>query len=179
MSHVCTRQLQCEPWMWEHLVQEHAIALGQAINVSTCKNYGSALNSYLLFVCMYDMPVEPTPDTLSLYTVFTCHHIKPDSIDTYLSSICHQLELYFPNIWEILKSRLVHCTLEGCKCLRGSPTICKRALTIADLNTVCIAHSFQPSHDDHLFCTQLCISFFVLMCLLPGRMTLSFVTHKR
>ena len=63
---------------------------------------------------MHNMPVEPTPDTLSLYTVFMCHYIKPDSIDTYLSGIFHQLEPYFPNVQEICKSRLVHCTLEGC-----------------------------------------------------------------
>lgn len=111
------------------------------------------------------MPVEPTSDTLSLYTVYMCHHIKPDSVDTYLSGICHQLEPYFPNIREVQKSRLVHRTLEGCKRLRGTPTVHKRALTIADLNTVCLAHSSHPTHDDLLFCTQLCVGFFALMRL--------------
>ena len=164
-SHVRTWQPLHELWSQECLVRECVIALGQAIDVSTWKNYGLALNSYLLFVRMHNMAVKPTTDTLSLYTVYMCHHIKPDSVNTYLSGICHQLEPYFPNVWEIRKSRLVHCSLEGCKRLWGSPTVCKRALTIADLNTVCIAHSLHPTHDDLLFCTQLCVGFFALMRL--------------
>ena len=35
-----------------------------------------------------------------------CHHIKPDSVDTYLSGICHQLKPYFPHVHEIRKSKL-------------------------------------------------------------------------
>jgi hypothetical protein len=165
MSHVRARQPQWEPWSREWLVRERAIALGQAIDVSTWKNYGSVLNSYLSFVRMHDMPVELTPDTLSLFSVYMCHHIKPDSVDTYLSGICHQLEPYFPNVREIHKSHLVHHTLEGCKRLRRTPTIRKRALTISNLNTVCMAHSDHPVHDDLLFCSQLCVGFFALMRL--------------
>ncbi|KAF8229288.1 hypothetical protein L208DRAFT_1482325 [Tricholoma matsutake] len=169
VSHVCSRQLLWEPWTHEHLVRERAIALGQAIDVSTWKNYGSALNSYLSFMRMHTMPVEPTAETLSLYTVYMCHHIKPDSVDTYLLGICHQLEPYFPNVQEIRKSRLVHRTLEGCKRLRGTPTIRKCALTIGNLNMVCESYAPNRTHNDLLFCMQLCISFFALMHL--GEMT--------
>ncbi|KAF8222972.1 hypothetical protein L208DRAFT_1412573, partial [Tricholoma matsutake] len=130
LSHVHARQPIWEPWTRERLVRERAIALGQAIDVSMWKNYGSALNSYLSFICMHNMSVEPTLDTLSLFTVFMSHHIKPNSIDTYLSSICQQLEPYFPYVRKARKSRLVHHTLQGCKHLRGTPTSHKRALTI-------------------------------------------------
>jgi len=164
LSQVHPWQPAQEPWMWEHLVCKQAIALGQVIDVSTWKNYGSALNSYLSFVYMHDMPVEPTAETLSLYTVYMCHHIKPDSVDTYLSGICHQLEPYFPDVWQIRKSHLVHQTLDGCKCLQGSPTVQKQALTIADLSMVCDMYSHNHTHN-LLFCTQLCVSFFALMCL--------------
>ena len=169
ISHVRARQPMRKPWSRERLLRERAIALGQAIDVSTWKNYGSALNSYLSFVRMHDMSVEPTPDSLSLFTVYMCHHIKPDSVDTYLSGICQQLEPYFPHVREIRKSRLVHRTLQGCKRMRGSPTIRKRALTIDDLNTVCESYSHNPSHDDLLFRTQLCVGFFALMRL--GKLT--------
>ncbi|KAF8226878.1 hypothetical protein L208DRAFT_1406309 [Tricholoma matsutake] len=125
ISQVCAQQPVREPWSRERLLRERAIALGQAIDVSTWKNYGSALNSYLSFVHMHNMPVEPTPDSLSLFTVYMCHHIKPDSMDTYLSGICQQLEPYFPHVREIRRSRLVHPTLQGCKHLRGTPTIRK------------------------------------------------------
>lgn len=135
-SHIRARQPLREPWSRERLVRERAIALGQAIDISTWNNYGSALNSYLSFIRMHNLPVEPTADTLSLYTVYMCHHIKPGSVDTYLSGICQQLEPYFPSVRDVRKSRLVHRTLQGCKRLRGTPTTRKRALTIDDLSTV-------------------------------------------
>jgi hypothetical protein len=164
-SHLRARQPIWEPWTWECLVREHAIALGHAIDISTWNNYGSALNSYLCFIRIHNMPVEPTADTLSLYTVYMCHHIKPKFVDTYLSGICQQLEPYFPEVQEIRKSRLVHRTLEGCKRLRGIPTTCKRALTIVDLESVCAAYQPNPTHHDMLFCAQLCVGFFALMRL--------------
>jgi hypothetical protein len=164
-SHVRARQPIREPWSRERLVRERAIALGQAIDVSTWNNYGSALNSYLTFVRLHNIPVEPTADTLSLYTVYMCHHIKPDSVDTYLSGICQQLEPYFPHVRAARKGRLVHRTLEGCKRLHGTPTIRKRALTIDDINNVCSSYNNNSSHDDLLFCTQLCVGFFALMRL--------------
>jgi len=71
------------------------------------------------------MPVDPTPDALSLFTVYMCHHIKPDSIDTYLSGIFQQLKPYFPHVCKVRRSHLVHCTLQGCKQLRGTLTIHK------------------------------------------------------
>jgi hypothetical protein len=164
-SHIRARQPLREPWSRERLVRERAIALGQAIDVSTWNNYGSALNSYLSFIRLHNFPVEPTADTLSLYTVWMCHHIKLDSVDTYLSGICQQLEPYFPRVHEARKGRLVHRTLEGCKRLRGTPTIRKRALTFDNLNTVCASYENNSSHDDLLFCTQLCVGFFALMRL--------------
>jgi hypothetical protein len=164
-SHVRALQLLREPWSREQLVRERAIALGQAIDTSTWNNYGSALNSYLTFVRLHNFPVEPTADTLSLYMVWMCHHIKPDSVDTYLSGICQQLEPYFPHVRHHRRGRLVHRTLEGCKCLRGTPTTRKRALTIGDLNTACSSFGNTGSHNDLLFLAQLCVGFFALMRL--------------
>ena len=165
ISHVHARQPIRDPWTQERLIRERAIALGQAIDTSTWNNYGSALNSYLTFVCLHNLPVEPTANMLSLYTVWMCHHIKPDSVNTYLSGICQQLKPYFPHVQEIRKGQLIHRTLEGCKCLWGTPTIRKRALMIDDLNIVCRSFNNASSHDDLLFCTQLCVGFFALMRL--------------
>ena len=105
-SGVKSRQRRHLAWTRECLLRERALALGQAIDISTWKNYGSALNSYLTFVRIHDFPVEPTADTLSFFTVFMCHHIKPDSVDSYLSGICQQLEPYFPSVREVRKSML-------------------------------------------------------------------------
>ncbi|KAF8222356.1 putative retroelement protein [Tricholoma matsutake] len=161
-SHIRAWQPHQEPWSQECLICEHAIALGQAINVFTWNNYGSTLNSYLTFFQLHDMSMELTPDMLSLYTVYMRHHIKPKSMDTYLSGICSQLEPYFKHVHEACNTCLVHCTLKGCKRLWGTPTC---ALTITDLVFVCTGFHSNPTHDDTLFCAQLCIGFFALMHL--------------
>ena len=139
--------------------------LGQAINNSTWKNYSSALNSYLNFIKLHKFLVEPTPDTLSLFTVYMCHHIKPISITTYLSGICQQFKPYFPQVHSACNSALVHHTLQGCRCLSATPTTRKRALTLGNLETVVNTLTDSPNYDDHLFLAQLLTGFFALFCL--------------
>ena len=170
-SGVWSKQKHRLAWTREHLLWEHAIALGQAIDISTWKNYGSALNSYLTFVCIHNLPVEPTADSLSFFTVFMCHHIKPDSVDTYLSGICQQLEPYYPSVRHIHKSIICKCTFAGCKRARGTPTKRKRALTLHDLQIVIDHYATSTSHDDLLFVSQLLTGFFALMRL--GDLTVS------
>jgi len=106
----------------ERLRHEWALALGEVIDLSTQKSYGSAFNSYLNFVPMHHLPVEPTDDTLSLFTVYTSHYIKPDSVNSYLSGICHQLEDFFPDVRKARSSPLVRRTLRGCLRMKGTPT---------------------------------------------------------
>ena len=158
-------------WCRERLLRKCSIALGQAIDISTWENYGSALNSYLTFVHIHNFPVEPTADTISFFTVFMCHHIKPDSVDTYLSGICQQLKPYFPAVRDIHKSILCKRTLTGCKHLRGVPTKWKWALTLHDLHLVINHYSNSTSHDNLLFVSQLITGFFALMRL--GELTVS------
>ena len=125
--------------------------LGQAINNSTWKNYSSALNSCFNFIKLHKFPVEPTPDTLSLFTVYMFHHIKPTSVATYLSGICQQLEPYFLQVHSACKSALVHCTLQGCRHLSATPTTSKHTLTLANLETVVNTLTDSPDDDDQLF----------------------------
>ena len=153
------------PWTRERLERERAIALGQSIDSSTWNNYSSALNSYLEFIKIHNLPVDPTPDTLSFFTVFMSFHIKPDSVDTYLSGICQQLEPYFPDIRKNRKSPLVQRTLEGCKRIRAIPTSRKRALTMDNLCYVVAYYADSTDHDDLLFVAQLLVGFFALMRL--------------
>jgi len=148
----------------ECLFQEQAIALGQAIDNSTWKNYSSALNSYLNFVKIHNFPLNPTLETLSLFTVYMSHHIKP-----YLSGICQQLEPYFPNVHSARNSALVHCTLQGCRWLHAIPTCCKCALTLGNLETVINSLNNSNDYDNHHFLAQLLTGFFALVCL--GKMT--------
>jgi hypothetical protein len=169
-SGVKSKQKPRPAWTRERLLHERSLALGHAIDTGTWKNYGSALNSYLTFVRIHDLPVEPTPDTISFYTVFMSHYVKPDTVDTYLSGVCHQLEPYFPSVRQIRKSMLCKRTLTGCKRLRGVPTKRKRALTLQDLLLVINHYSNSEKHDDLLFVSQLITGFFALMRL--GELTI-------
>ena len=165
ISGIRSKQPVREPWTRDRLERERAIALGQAIDASTWSNYSSALNSYLDFVKNHNFSADPTPDTLSFFTVYMSHHIKPDSVDTYLSGICQQLEPYFPDVRQNRKSPLVRRTLDGCKRLRAIPTSRKRALTLDDLRVVIHHYAHSNSHDDRLFVILLLVGFFALMRL--------------
>ena len=164
-SGIASKQRARLAWTKERLLHERALAMGQAIDTSTWKSYGSALNSYLTFVRMHDFPIDPTPDTLSFFTVCMCHHIKPSSVDNYLSGICQQLESYFPSVREARKSMVCSRTLTGCKRLRGVPTKRKRALSMEDLQLVVNHYSNSHDHDDLLFVAQMLTGFFALMRL--------------
>jgi hypothetical protein len=109
------RQPTREAWSIDRLIHEWSIALGSVLDKSTYCNYTSALNSYISFCKLHNRPIYPTEDTLSFYIVFMCHHIKPDSVDTYLSGICNQLETHFPHVRTIRSSTLVSRTLKGCR----------------------------------------------------------------
>ena len=164
-SHVRSRQRARTAWPRDRLLRERAIALGLAIDTSTLRTYGSALNSYLTFVRLHDLPVEPTPDTLSFFVVFMSHHIEPRSVRSYLSGICQQLEPYFPNVRNSRHSPLVERTMTGCLRLKSTPTKRKRALTLSDLSHVLSEMTDSLSHDDKLFKCMLLTGFFALMRL--------------
>ena len=65
------------PWTRERLVHERTIALGCAIERSSLASYSSAFHSYMSFCFAHGFSLEPTPDTLSFFMVYMCHHIKP------------------------------------------------------------------------------------------------------
>jgi hypothetical protein len=114
---------------------------------------------------MHGLPVNPTPQTLSYYITFQSFFINPKSVDSYLSGICNQLEAFFPDIRKNRTSSLVTRTLAGAKRYRGTPTVRKSPLTVANL--VLVAHNLAPStdHDDLLFNAQLNTGFTELLRL--------------
>jgi hypothetical protein len=165
-----SRQPVRQPWTLERLIHERAIALGLSIDSSTASTYTSALNSYLTFCKLHEFPIEPTTETLSFFVVYMCHHISPDSVDSYLSGVCNQLEDHFPNVRKNRNSRLVAKTLAGCKRLRGKATKRKQPLTIRHLTIVVnwlkdrIARG-NATHNDFLFVSQLLTGFYALLRL--------------
>jgi hypothetical protein len=109
-----------EAWTHERLVRERAIAIACAIEPSSASSYSSAVNSYFAFCSSHSLPVEPTPDTLSFFTVYMAHHIKPKSVSSYLSGICNQLEPFFPDVRSHRRHWLVTKTLIGLLEPRGA-----------------------------------------------------------
>ena len=165
-----SRQPTREVWSRERLYRERALALGFALDKSTLNSYGSALNSYLNFIYLHNFPVEPTPDTLSCFTVYMSHYINPRSVDSYLSGICQQLEDQFPEIRKIRSSPLVKRTLQGCLKMKATPTKRKHPLSPEDLNHVATYYFNSEDHDDLLFLALLYTGVFGLMRL--GELTL-------
>lgn len=91
-----SRQPVREAWTLERLLHERAVALGNAIDISTAVTYTSHLQSYLTFCKLHQRPIEPTIDTLSFYTVYMCHHILPGSVDSYLSGYLQSTRRVIP-----------------------------------------------------------------------------------
>jgi hypothetical protein len=85
-------------WTLEQLNYKCSILLGMAIDHSTASTYSSALNSYLTFCKIHNIPVNSTPETLSYYVAFQSSFINPKSVNSYLSGVCNQLELFYPHI---------------------------------------------------------------------------------
>lgn len=171
-----SRQPARTAWTRERLQYERTVAIGSAIDRSTSITYTSALQSYLTFCHLHSFPIDPTPDTLSFFTVYMSHHIKPTSVDSYLSGICNQLEPFFPDVREARRHRLVTRTLRGCKKLRGVATQRKRPLHRNELADLAPTYSTSNSHNDLLFFTILLTGFFGLMRLgelvVPNRLEL-------
>ena len=153
-----SRQPPRVPWTRERLEYERAIALGYAIDESTHHAYSSHLQSYLTFCKLHQFAIDPTPDTLSFYTVYMCHHIKPASVDSYLSGICNQLEVFFPHVRAVRKSPLVARTLAGCKRMLGTPTSRKRPLSVEDIRK-CLLYFSDNTYETLLFRALLLAGF--------------------
>ena len=160
-----SRQPQREAWTMERLVNERSISLGYSLDTSSFGTYTSALNSYLTFCNIHHLPMEPTPDTLSFYVVFLSSFIKPDSVNSYLSGICRQLEPFFPDVRHNRKSMLVSRTMTGCMRRFGSPTNRKSPLSHANLLFVLDSLVAQRTHDTLLFIAILLTGFYALMRL--------------
>jgi hypothetical protein len=160
-----SRQPKREAWTMERLVNERSISLGYSLDTSSFGAYTSALNSYLTFCNLHHLPVDPTQDTLSFYVVFLSTYIKPDSVNSYLSGICRQLEPFYPEVRRNRNSMLVSRTLTGCMRRFGTAVNRKTPLSRANLLFVIDSLVSSPSYDDILFVALILTGFYALMRL--------------
>lgn len=154
-----------EAWSLERLIHERSILLGLALDNSTFRSYSSHLNSYLAFCNLHQLPIDPTPDTLSYFVTFMSHHIQPRSVDAYLSGIVNQLEPHFPDVRHSRHSMLVKRTLRGALHSLGRPIERKQPLLRDDLLRVYSSLQHPLTHDDLLWITQLHCGFYGLLRL--------------
>ena len=160
-----SRQPKRDAWTMERLINERSICLGYSLDTSSFGTYTSAPNSYLTFCNLHDLPVDPTPDTLSFYVVFLSTHIKPDSVNSYLSGVCRQLEPFFPDVRRNRKTMLVSRTMTSCMRRFGTPVKRKTPLSRANLLFILDSMVSEPSHDDLLFAALILTGFHGLMRL--------------
>lgn len=160
-----SRQPVREVWSRERLLHERNIALGSVLEPSSLSSYSSAVQSYVTFCRTHDFPIDPTTDTISFYITYMCHYIKPKSVSSYLSGICNQLEVFYPDIRRNCSHPIVKRTLKGCKKIHKSVASRKRPLQRSELTTVFDTLHSSSSFDDRLFLTLLFVGFFGLMRL--------------
>ncbi|KIY47219.1 hypothetical protein FISHEDRAFT_45737 [Fistulina hepatica ATCC 64428] len=165
------------PWTMSRLQFERAIAIGASIDLSSTLTYNSALQSYLTFCHMHQFPIDPTPDMLSFYIVYMSHHIKPSSVNSYLSGICSQLEPFYPTICHVHSSNLVRRTLTGCLKLYSSPTKRKRPLHHDKLIRLAPTFATTLVFNDLLWWSILLTGFYGLLRL--GELVIPDQTHLR
>ena len=84
----------------DHLIHQCSILLGMVIDNSTANKYSLALNSYLTFCNLHNIPIEPTPETLQFLHHFPEHTHQP------------QISRIIP-IWHIKQSQAL---LSQCLC---------------------------------------------------------------
>lgn len=149
-----SRQRVLPVWSRETFDREISIAITNSLDANTRAAYTSALNSYLTFCQRHEFPIDPTIQTLSYYTIYMCHFIKPSSVDSYLSGIVSELEPYFPDVRANRLSPNIRSVLSGMKRSRGYSKQRARALTTTDLRALSNALSSSQQHDDLLFLTQ-------------------------
>jgi hypothetical protein len=154
-----------ETWSHGRLLRERALAIACAVEPGSGLSYSSAVKSYFNFCTSHSLPVEPTPDTLSFFTVYMAHHIKPNSVSSYLSGICNQLEPFFPDVRSHRRHWLVTKTLAGCRKMLPSTTSRKRPITRTELASVVQRLTPPASLDDALFVAILVTGFHGLLRL--------------
>lgn len=164
MSHPSQRWPPRVTWLHDHLQHKHAIALSFALEPASVTSYSSALQSYITFCQLHSFPIEPSPDMLSFYVVYMCHHIKPKSIKSYLSGICNQLETFYPSIHTTCQSYLITHTLTRCTKLWAVAAKQKHAVSFEELTDVHLSISGTVDHNLLLFLSIASVSFH-LMCI--------------
>lgn len=117
----CGRYFDALPWSQVLLQAWRAHFILNSLSKLSQLSYTTAVRSYIHFCNIHNLPIKPTPDTLSYYITFASFFVKPQMLSSYLSGICSHLKLHFPMCRAARNSYLVARTFAGIKCHHGAP----------------------------------------------------------
>lgn len=152
-------------WPIERLTHERNIAVGSALALSSNSACNSAVQSWIRFAKLHELPLEPSAETLSFYIVYECFYIEPRSVNSYLSGIINKLEPFFADIRSLRSHLIVKRTLKGCMRLYSNPIQRKRPLLLNDIKVLSSTLRRSKNYDDMLFLAIIQTGFFSLQRL--------------
>ena len=131
-----------------------------AIERSTRNNYATGARDYLRFCRIHNLPLDPTPQTLSRYIAYTSRFIA--SGPKYLTGARHFLKDFFPDFTAARVDAAVQATIRGSKKLRADPIRRKPPLRTSHLQAFLDIANTSGLYNDLLFITMLACGFYAL-----------------
>ena len=125
---------------------------------STVGGYSTGARDYLRFCRLHQLPLEPTPQTLSRYIAYTSLSIA--SGPKYLTGVRHFLHDLYPDFDANRASPLVQATIRGSKKIRADPVHRKQPLRISHLSAFLEMARRTRDYDDLLFVTIMSCGFY-------------------
>ena len=155
------RQLQHDVWSHNKLICMCTYALTHALATSTSSTYSSTLHFYFSFCQNHNFHIEPTEETLSLYTVYMSYHVNPSCLILPIRNPEPTGSLLSQHLQGLYFSK----TLHGCKCLCNPPVKHKSPLEASHMQLLVQTYGPSDLHDNHLFLVQVTSGFSTLNCL--------------
>ena len=148
------RVIQDTPWPSSLLHSWRAYYFESSLAPASRLSYSSTYQSYVRFCALHALPLDPTPNTLSLFVMFKSHTTRPSSVSSYLSAVVSQLEPHFPDLRVARASPLVRHTLAGIHRVHGTQVTRKQPLLQSDLCLLRDRLQDSLQYNNLLFLTQ-------------------------
>ncbi|KAF8220064.1 hypothetical protein L208DRAFT_1417220 [Tricholoma matsutake] len=129
-----------------------------AIEKSTSKGYATGARDYIQFCLAHHLPLDPTPQTLARYIVYTSLFIA--SGPKYLTGVCHFLQDLYPDFDHNQEHPFIKSTICGSKKVHADPITQKLPLHTSHLETFFHVACHTHAYDDLLFMVILSCCFY-------------------
>ncbi|KNZ76003.1 hypothetical protein J132_00753 [Termitomyces sp. J132] len=130
-----------------------------AIEKSTASSYVTGVQDYVRFCMNHNIPLDPTPQTLSQYIAYTSKYIA--SGPKYLTGLQHFICDFYPDFDANRSHPLVQTTIRGSKKVHADPIHRKLPLQSYHLASFMGIAQWTKEYDDFLFVTMMSCCFYV------------------